>query len=344
MRWPQAMSLAGCPVQMGAVRRRHVLGRGGEAAAHGALGVAGHALVRREVLQQLPGDAHVDVGADQPVRHAVVVGLELDVVVDVDLGRLPAANGIVLWWQRPKRWGFERLEGAASAAGQLLEGPVVEVDQQLCDGGVELGQAEEAAVAQPRQDPALHQQHRAFYLGLVARVRRPRSEYRAAVVTRKFLVRPFGVGVVAVGGLDERAGLVGNDQAGHTADELQGLHLRADPVDSGLARRGAGVDVVRRAQRGHEDLRPGDLAGGRIDNRHGGAGVVDEQLLAGDVDLAHRALLAQRELAVLDTEACVLVGQRVAPHTCKQRDPVTFNQDSLRITGTAHGGRSPSTA
>jgi hypothetical protein len=42
------------------------------------------------------------------------------------------------------------------------------------------------------------------------------------------------------------------------------------------------------------------------------AGVVDEQLLAGDVDLAHRALLAQSELAVLDAEARVLVGQGVA--------------------------------
>ena len=92
------------------------------------------------------------------------------------------------------------------------------------------------------------------------------------------------------------------------ADELQRLHLRADPVGGGLARRGAGERVVRRTQRGHEDLRLGDLTGAGVNDRYGGAGVVDEQLLAGDVDLAHRALLALRELAVLDAEAGVLVG------------------------------------
>ena len=65
--------------------------------------------------------------------------------------------------QRPKRWGVKRVEGAAPAAGQLLEGPLVEVCEQLGDRPVELGQAEEAAVAQARQDPALNQQYRAFY-------------------------------------------------------------------------------------------------------------------------------------------------------------------------------------
>ena len=96
------------------------------------------------------------------------------------------------------------------------------------------------------------------------------------------------------------------------ADELQRLHLRADPVGGGLARRGASVGVVRCAERGYEDLGLGDLASGGVDDGHGGAGVVDEQLLAGDVDLAHRALLALGELGVLDTKARVLVGQRVA--------------------------------
>ena len=143
-------------------------------------------------------------------------------------------------------------------------------------------------------------------------MRRAGSQDRAAVVTSEFLVGAVGLGVVAVGGLDERAGLVGHDQAGHAADELQGLHLRADPVGGGLSRRGAGVGVVRCAQRGHEDLGLGDLAGGGVDDGHGVTGVVDEQLLAGDVDLAHRALLGLGELAVLDAKARVLVGQRVA--------------------------------
>ena len=101
-------------------------------------------------------------------------------------------------------------------------------------------------------------------------------------------------------------------KAGRAADESQRLHLRADPVGGGLARGGASVGVVRRAQGGHEDLGLSDLAGDGVDDAHGAAGEVDEQLLAGDVNLAHRALLAQSELAVLDAEAGVLVGQGVA--------------------------------
>ena len=126
----------------------------------------------------------------------------------------------------------------------------------------------------------------------------------------EFLVGAVRFGVVAVGRLDERTGLVGHDQTGHAADELQRLHLRDDPVGGGLARRGAGVGVVRRPERGHEDRGPRDLAGGGVDDGHGVAGVVDEQLLPGDVDLAHRALLGLGELAVLDAEAGVFVGQR----------------------------------
>jgi hypothetical protein len=91
----------------------------------------------------------------------------------------------------------------------------------------------------------------------------------------------------------------GYQQAWAAPIKFERLCLRADPVGRGLTRCGAGEAVVRRAEGSHEDLRLGDLAGGRVDDRHRAAGVVDEQLLAGDVDLAHRALLGARELAVL---------------------------------------------
>ena len=127
-------------------------------------GVAGHALVGREGLHQGVGDAQLDRGAHEPVRHAVVVGIELDVVVDVDLGGLPAADLVARGRQRLERRGVELLEGAAPAAGELLEGALVQIDEQLGDGAVELGQAEESAVAQPRQDPSLDHEHRSSRL------------------------------------------------------------------------------------------------------------------------------------------------------------------------------------
>jgi hypothetical protein len=62
------------------------------------------------------GDAQLDGGAHEPVRHAVVVGIELDVVVDVDLGGLPAADLIARGRQRLERRGVELLEGARPAS------------------------------------------------------------------------------------------------------------------------------------------------------------------------------------------------------------------------------------
>jgi len=56
---------------------------------------------------------------------------------------------------------------------------------------------------------------------LVARVCRARGQHCPAVVLGKLFVRPVRFGVVAVGGLDERAGLVGHDQAGHAGYSLR---------------------------------------------------------------------------------------------------------------------------
>ena len=93
-----------------------MFGCSGEATSRGTQGVAGHALVRCKALQQRCGDANVNAGADQAVRHAVVVATELDVVVNVDLGRLPATDDEALRRQRPQRGCIQLLEGAASAA------------------------------------------------------------------------------------------------------------------------------------------------------------------------------------------------------------------------------------
>jgi hypothetical protein len=207
----------------------------------------------------------------------------------------------------------QRQEGRVAAAGQLLEGAVVQLGQQLCDGHVELGQAEEAPVAQPRQDPALDDLHADFHLGLVARAAWPSREHRHVVVRRELLDQPTGDGVVAVGPGDQCPGLIGHDQAGHAADELQRVDDGADPVGGGLRGRSAGVGVVRRAQHRHEDLGAADLAGGGVHDGHGLAGVVHEQLLAGDVGLAHRALQTGGPGAVLHAVGGVLVGQVVAP-------------------------------
>jgi len=81
------------------------------------------------------------------------VAVELDVVIDVDARILPTGDLEARGRQRPQRRGVERFEGAAPAASELLEGPGVQIDQQLGDRGVERGQAQETPVSQPRQNP-----------------------------------------------------------------------------------------------------------------------------------------------------------------------------------------------
>ena len=72
----------------------------------------------------------------------------------------------------------------------------------------------------------------------------------------------------------------------------------ADPVRQRLGPARLGVGVVRRAERRDEDVRAMLHASRRIKNRHGVAGPVDEQLLAGNMRLAHRRRDALAPVAV----------------------------------------------
>nr|ART89736.1 hypothetical protein [uncultured bacterium] len=71
----------------------------------------------------------------------------------------------------------------------------------------------------------------------------------------------------------------------HAGVEAQRPHHALDPVVQALRRRGTGKDVAGSTHGGDEHL-----GTGTVDQPHGGAGKVDEQLLAGQPVLAHRAL------------------------------------------------------
>lgn len=62
----------------------------------------------------------------------------------------------------------ERTRICCARTGDLLERPAVELHQQLGERVVELAEREERAMPQSRQNPALHDQHAALDLGLVA--------------------------------------------------------------------------------------------------------------------------------------------------------------------------------
>jgi hypothetical protein len=143
------------PLPVRSVRGGHVLLDSGVLTAPAAQGMAGHALVAGKRFHRSGGDAQLHFGAHQTVRHGVEVAVELDVVGDVHAGAFPARQLEACRWQRPQRRLVQLLEGTAPAAGQLLERPLIQFGEQCTDGGIQFGQAEEAPVAQLRQDPAL---------------------------------------------------------------------------------------------------------------------------------------------------------------------------------------------
>ena len=223
-------------------------------------------------------------------------------------------------------WRTRRASPAAGAAparraartalrrepGSFWKGRVVEPLEQLGDRGVELGQREEGALAQRGQDPALDQLHRHLDLGLVARAPDARREHRHAVVAGQVLVGRVGVRLVAAGPAHRALQVVRHHQLGHAAEEARRrARASAHPVGQALRPGRLGVGVVRRAQHGDEDLRLAHLAGGAVDDRHRVPGVVDEQLLAGAVLLAHHHVEAPGPGPVALAEPAVLKPVRV---------------------------------
>src|SRR5260370_14088621 len=72
------------PFGIAPVRARHVLGDCRVSAAAGAAQVHRDALTLAEQLDRAGGDARLDLLADQPMRHRVVVAVDIDMVVEPD--------------------------------------------------------------------------------------------------------------------------------------------------------------------------------------------------------------------------------------------------------------------
>ncbi len=67
--------------------------------------VAAHALMRCdpltlvEYLDRARGEAHLDLGADEAMRDAVVMRLDLDMIVDADPADPPLGEHVRALWQ-----------------------------------------------------------------------------------------------------------------------------------------------------------------------------------------------------------------------------------------------------
>ena len=135
------------PVAVRPVRGRHVLVDRGEAAAATGAGVAGDTIAAHQQLDAAGGDARLQGLADQRVRRAVAMAVDLDVVVDVQFDGLEAGDLVAARRQRHEYRRVQFGEGTCPAAGQLLERAPVERRQQCRDRGIDLGDGVQALMA-----------------------------------------------------------------------------------------------------------------------------------------------------------------------------------------------------
>src|SRR4029077_12772217 len=117
--------------------------------------VAAHALMRGDALtlvENLDGtgsEARLDFGADEAMRDAVVVRLDLDVIVDTDPADSPLGEHVRALRQGLERRPVDLLRQLAAGDAEPPDRPLlVEPRQQLGDRRVDLGEAVEGAVAQ----------------------------------------------------------------------------------------------------------------------------------------------------------------------------------------------------
>jgi len=72
------------PLGIASMRTRHVFGDRGMPATTGTTQVNGDALAFAEQLDGMGGDARVELLSDQPVRHRVIVPVDVDVIIGRD--------------------------------------------------------------------------------------------------------------------------------------------------------------------------------------------------------------------------------------------------------------------
>jgi hypothetical protein len=183
-----------------------------------------------EDLDRACGQPRLDLVADQAIGDRVVVAVDVDMVVEADPPQAPLGVLVGLCRQWLQRWVVEFEEEVAAAHPKTAHRPCVEVGDQQGDRLVELGQREEAPMAQAGQDPALDDENGYLDLGLVARLAHPGRQDRRAVVRGQVEIGPVQPGLVPVGAIDADLRVVRDQLRRHPAHEGECPRMGPDPV------------------------------------------------------------------------------------------------------------------
>ena len=111
--------------------------------------MAGDARAAVEQLHRSLGEPCCDLFAHQAGRHRIPMSIQPAVVVETGAAAAPSGIDVGFRRQRQQSTTFRRLEQRAPTAAQIAHWTVVERLDAFADGGVQFGQGEESAMAQP---------------------------------------------------------------------------------------------------------------------------------------------------------------------------------------------------
>ena len=149
-----------------------------------------------------------------------------------------------------------------------------------------------------------------FYFRFVPWAERTRWDNDSAIMTCQLFIRALKDRLVAVGFGDADLRVIRDVDRRGSTEGRQGADVRAQPVRQRLGARGFRVGIVARAPDRHEHRGVDRRLIVRAVNRDLGPRVVDEELLAGDVPLAHRARRVALPAPVMGAELAVAVRRR----------------------------------
>ena len=183
----------------------------------------------------------------------------------------------------------------------------VDLRYAVANGIVQLGQGEEATVAQLAEHEARDDADGGLDFGLVARASNACRQHDEAVVIGEILICPVDARLVARRLGDAGFEIIGHRRPRYTTKEIERVDVRTNPVGQRLAPARLGVGIARRAEGRDEEVRVVHLARHRIDDRHRVASPIDKQLVARHVRLPHRRCEASSPFAVKLAEAGISV-------------------------------------
>ena len=220
-----------CPAGIAPMAGRHVLGNGRVLVVTAGAHMRGDPLAFEENLDGPHRQPRVDLGAGAAMGHAVIMGGDLDVIVDADAASPPFRELVRLGRQGPQRWPIDRLQQLTARRAEPADRTLfVEMRHEVGDRRVDVRQAVKGSVTQPPEQPSLDDEHGLLNLGFVSGPPRPRRQNGGSVMRRHFGIGPIDLRIVKAGLDDGGLGIVRHEQLRDAVDRRERTHVGVDPV------------------------------------------------------------------------------------------------------------------